>query len=177
MAKYKVGDLVRVTEKYPWGTQTEPTQIWKIVKVNSETSTYEGRIDASYQAVYHSGFPVSGVGDSNEDYDNYIFRDHFIRKANTGKNQYTEKETETMEERYTLTREERYTLNELKEMGLINDDSLETILVNDIKNLIKEKRPDVYETIKGIDTLAIKVDGIDTFKKVKGLINTVAELV
>jgi len=167
MAKYEVGDLIRVTKRHPWGTMCEPTQIWKIVKVK-EGTTHLGKPDASYHVVYHSGFPVSLVGKDGT-YDYYIVRDHFITKANTGKNQYTKKETETMEERYTLS--------ELKDMGLITDESLETILVNDIKNLIKDKQPDLYEIIKGVDTLAIRVDRIDMFKKVKGLINTVAELV
>jgi hypothetical protein len=163
----KVGVLVRVKKDNLFGTNARRTQIWKIVSVDKDHP--QGRCHISY----HSGFPV--IEDGMNFY--YTMRAPMLDLANL-RNQYTKNgadKPETTEEGEQM--EERYTLGELKEIGLITEDSLEDILVTKVKNLIdKRGNPEISKIAAGIDTLGVPVGSIERFKELNSVIDQIGSL-
>ena len=188
--KYKAGDLVRIKGKGTFCTGFVPTQILEIIRHEPSGRAYD-----RYIVKYHSGFPVRDK-DSN-----FILYDEHIRPANTGKNQYTKKESKEMckcergdtVKRYTLEEFEklgeiktqissledtakRYTLEELEKLGLLNTKGLGSALVERIKAVIFEKDTTgglISRVAEGINELGVPVKSIEDYKKVSSIIDTV----
>ena len=71
----------------------------------------------------------------------------------------------------------RYTLDELVEAGVLEEGSLETILVNKIKGVADQVGGEAAAYAAQFDTLAIEIDSLDTFKTINSFIELVGSRV